>query len=157
MRQFENLKIVVSFMVVTVLLFGCSKKEKIQMRMPTSRKVEKYDPDFDVFFRKFAGDSVFQKEHVVFPLKNSYSDEDYIPDDMIESDIMDVESYQFVDYSKDKEASKLEHWPFKPVIRTFEDTIYYTRFGVNNDFHIDYKFVCKNGEWFLVEVIDLTG
>ena len=73
-------------------LLSC-KKEKLDQEPVTVVKLDQEnvaanevcDTDFNVFFKKFSKDSVFQKKHVKFPLKNSFLDDNY--QNMVREDI----------------------------------------------------------------------
>jgi len=144
MRRFENLKITTVLIVTTILFFSCGKKEKIHMRMPASHRVEKCDADFDVFFKKFASDSVFQKMHTKFPLKNSHLDDDY--HNMVREDIP-LSKYTFADFSNNSELYDID-------FMKKSDSLFYRYRGRDNGIYGTIKFAFENGCWKMVEIID---
>lgn len=114
----------------------------------------KCEPDFDTFFQKFSADSIFQKQHVDFPVIEYYSDEDF-PLDIMERSI-DEENYEFIDLSKDKAADKQEKDLYKVETEKQNDSVFYRQRGINNYIDITYKFARKDQCWWLVEIRDMT-
>ncbi|HEU4495611.1 MAG TPA: DUF4348 domain-containing protein [Flavobacterium sp.] len=112
------------------------------------RNTEGCDADFDVFFKKFASDSTFQKQHFDFPVMEYYSDEDF-PLDLLERHI-DEESYVFVDFTGDKTLYDIS-------VEKKKDSVIYTR-RMRDRHHLPmiYKFAQNGDCWMLVEFSDLT-
>ncbi|OYU80937.1 MAG: hypothetical protein CFE23_06810 [Flavobacterium sp. BFFFF1] len=126
-------------LVFLVLLTGC-KNSKIE-NAPK-------DHGFDVFFEKFASDSVFQKKHFDFPVIAYYSDVD-LPFDLKEKSI-DEDSYFYTDFTKDKSI-------YDVSVERKKDSVIYTR-RLRDTYHLPliYKFAYKNKRWMFVEFSDLT-
>tara|TARA_B100001105_G_C22284724_1_gene396855 strand:- start:430 stop:897 length:468 start_codon:yes stop_codon:yes gene_type:complete len=142
-----------------LLLFSCDKKQEKTIEMPAPEKhfkeAYKEDPcdtDFDVFFKKFQSDSIFQRQHVKFPLKNTYlnSDGDY---EVLRKDIT-VLNYRFLDFTKDEEAAKAENGAFTINIEKEKDSVFYQARGIDNGIHEDIKFAFIDGCWYLVAIED---
>lgn len=121
---------------------------------PTSQK-SIIKPDFNLFIDKFKNDSVFQKQHMNFPVMEYYSDEDF-PLDLMERNI-DEENYSFIKFDTDSVAKKNKNEDYKVIIQSKKNTVFYHKMGVNNSINENYKFIYKNGSYYLVEIIDLTN
>lgn len=111
------------------------------------------DTDFDVFFKKFESDSVFQKEHIKFPLKNSYLDDNY--ENFIREDITEAK-YRFLDFASDKDAMKQEYDKYTVEVTKHEDTVDYLLRGYDNGIMINITFSFINGCWYLIEIEDAS-
>lgn len=121
------------------------------MRMPVSHKVEKCDADFDIFFEKFSADSVFQRQHTKFPLKDvTRSDTDL---EMITTYAESKDCYYY-DFRKDREAYKRETDAYNVVVEKRNDTVFYKWNGVDNGIHMEFKFIMIDGCWNMVEMVD---
>ncbi|MFD2600685.1 MULTISPECIES: DUF4348 domain-containing protein [Flavobacterium] len=141
--------------LAAMLLFSC-KKEKISMRMPESHKVEKCDTDFNVFFEKFSADSVFQKQHTKFPLKDVSWSESY-PDPETDVRYLESKDCYYYDFRKDKEAYKKETDAYNVVTEKRNDTICYKWDGVDNGISMEFKFVMIDNCWYMVEMVDMSN
>ncbi|RZJ72461.1 MAG: DUF4348 domain-containing protein [Flavobacterium sp.] len=148
-------------MIASVLIFGCGRKPDSKVSVGTlgdtsdmSKSQTSNGDDFDTFFVRFASDSIFQKKHVLFPLENFYSDEDF-PLDMMENPIYE-EDYAFVDFSGDKSAKALQSNPYKIEVQKESDSVFYRQLGIGNYRNITYTFARNRNSWQLVEIKDLT-
>jgi hypothetical protein len=137
--------------LVAMLIFSCKEQQKKHMRMPVRHSQEKCDADFDVFFEKFKRDSVFQKKHVKFPLKNTFLNSEGMYE-VVREDIT-LEKYHFLDFTKDKESER-EPGGFKVYLKSEKDTMFYSYRGVDNGINGDIKFVFINDCWCLVAIED---
>lgn len=145
---------------VLTLLLSCKKSEETvasQVKKPTHTiakthvSQEECDADFDVFFRKFARDSIFQMKHIKFPLKDSYPSDDY---SKTNTDYVALKDCEYFDFTKDKEAYKKETDAYSVKDIKNQDTVFYNWRGVDNGIYIDFKFVFTNGCWQMVEISD---
>ena len=142
-----------------LLLFSCDKREDktTEVLAPEKHFKDAYnegrcDTDFDIFFKKFQSDSIFQRQHVKFPLKNTYlnSDGDY---EVLRKDIT-ILNYRFLDFTKDEEAAKAENGAFTIHIEKQKDSVFYRTRGIDNGIHADIKFAFIDGCWHLVAIED---
>ena len=130
-----------------VLIIFCSCVNKINQN-------NTLDKDFDVFFKKFASDSIFQKKHMDFPVIEFYSDEDF-PLDIMERTI-DEETFVFEDFTKDNVANKKVKDAYEIILKKKKDSVFYQRKGINNYIDVTYCFFFQNNSWYLIEVKDMT-
>lgn len=143
---------------ISILLISCVEpKEKpvieAKSTIPVSKTSnEECDTDFDAFFKKFQSDSIFQRQHVKFPLKNTYlnSDGDY---EVLRKDIT-ILNYRFLDFTKDEEAAKAENGAFTINIEKEKDSVFYQARGIDNGIQEDIKFAFIEGCWYLVAIED---
>jgi len=164
MGQFENLK-VLAFAVLLLLLVKCRKTEadpvkinvtedKADSIMTPSEVVKDCDTNFDVFFKKFAADSVFQNKHTKFPLKSIlyYSGEnpEFVTHYLASKDC------RYYDFRKDKDGYKLKDSPYKVVIETEGDSIFYHWRGIGCGINYEFKFALTDGCWYMVEMGDYS-
>ncbi len=126
------MKAILVFLII--LVAGCKSNQQDKI----------CDSDFNIFFRKFAGDSVFQKKHVHFPLISYYNDNDDLKHDQVSEN-----NYTFTDFTNDEEQ-------YKVSIDIKKDSATYTRFWRESYGAMIYKFARKNNCWMLVEFRDIT-
>lgn len=121
-------------MLLIVLVAGCK----------SNQQDKNCSADFEVFFKKFASDSVFQKRHVYFPLINLYNDSDDLKREQVGAN-----NYIFTDFSEDRKL-----YDISTEIK--KDSVIYTRLWRENYGAMTFKFARKNGCWMLVEFRDIT-
>ncbi|AWH84274.1 hypothetical protein HYN59_03710 [Flavobacterium album] len=144
-----------ALLIFLMLLAGCGKeKQKLTMHMPASHMKEECDTDFDVFFKKFQSDSIFQKRHVKFPLKSSHLDMDGDLS-VIREDIPE-EKYSFAKFINDKEIGDTGNGAYKIDITKKKDSVYYQMSGIDNGIGTTVKFAFINGCWYMVAVDDTS-
>ncbi len=140
----------IPFLVFILLLAGCNKKSKPKAKNKrfvdtTSLARTQNREDFDIFLNRFQNDSIFQKERIIFPLKNT----SYNTDTEHFYEIMIYEKeWQFMNLSNlpknyIKNITKLNDNEFNYNIQ-IEDT------GVN----VNYIFKIHNDKWYLVDIKD---
>ncbi len=147
-------------LLLTALLFSCNGKEakpaeglEDRSAQATVLTDEKCDTDFDVFFKKFGSDSIFQKQHVKFPLKNTFLDMEGDLD-VIRKDIKENE-YRFSNFKKDNETGDAGgNGSYKVNIKKEKDSVYYNLTGIDNGIATVVKFVFINGCWYMVAIED---
>lgn len=142
-------------------LFSCNSREDKPAVVPDNKPVketahanEPCDTDFDAFFKKFRSDSLFQRHHVKFPLKNTFlnSDGNY---EVMRKDIT-ILTYRFLDFTEDEEAATMENGGFTIDIEKHKDSVFYQARGIDNGIHEDIKFAFINGCWYLVAIEDAS-
>ncbi len=127
-------------------------KDKVESIIENSK--ENYcRNNFDVFFKLFSSNDVFQRNNVKFPLSISY-----IKD--LETNEIGYEKYEnkrkwkFIDFSEDKDAIHRESDKFETITFTHDNFKYYKQIGIDNGILVIYKFELINGCWKLTEVKD---
>jgi len=112
----------------------------------TRQSEQACDADFDTFFRKFGSDSIYQKQHIAFPLLSQTQDEDFTH--LVDGHI-EAKNYYFRDFTRDNDSYQLE------IVKK-KDSAYYTQMGVEGNSATTYSFANKNNCWTLVAVRDIT-
>ncbi len=104
------------------------------------------DETFESFIEKFSLDSLFQESRVIFPLKKKYLNGNLKPVEKLvdEHDWWRVVLAATNDYS----MRYFENEKVNQGIVEFR--------SIESEVKITYVFELKNGEWFLVEVEDLS-
>jgi ssDNA-binding Zn-finger/Zn-ribbon topoisomerase 1 len=73
-------KLILLAILIIGTFMGCSdnpSKTVVEKKAGTLKKAAVIEPaDFDVFFKKFKGDSVYQKEHINFPIKITVTEDE---------------------------------------------------------------------------------
>lgn len=140
-----------SLFAVLLFMIACKKDKRENMRPQNEIFC---DTDFDVFYKKFRSDSLYQKEHIKFPLTAGYYEE-----------TKDQEVYKVEEYISEanmdrmltlpsKEISMTDKLEFGESISHVKDTINYsfTRKGTSRI--VSYSFVLENDCWFLLKIFD---
>jgi hypothetical protein len=100
------------------------------------------DEQFDVFFKRFQVDSVFQKSRINFPLKNILKADEGDTVKTIDSDKWGFTNFKNIKNLILKE-NKISKYNVNMILQ-IEDT------GVN----VTYSFVYKNSSWRLNSIVD---
>ncbi len=137
-------------LIILLMILACCNKARVGNNAIVAKEI--CDTDFDTFFKKFQSDSIFQRSHVKFPLKNTYlnSNGDY---EVVREDIT-ILKYKFLDFTGDKEAAAMENGAFTIGIEKQKDSVFYQARGVDNGIHADIKFTLIDGCWYLVAIED---
>jgi hypothetical protein len=135
-----------NILITSVLVFSlisCLNKHKNDVILNNDQNINK--ENFDIFFKRFNNDSVFQISRIIFPLNN---------------EIYDFESDKFF-----KEKIKQENWKYfnfatlsKKYITTLdkikEDEVKLNIQIVDTGVNIDYFFTFKSNKWVRVKIVD---
>ncbi len=125
----------------------------------TPRNITDNEPDniksennnFSDFIKRFTTDSVFQINHVKFPLKDVVIELDEDNNDSASTSYIKKSEWKFYSF-KDTicDGIKLEHQ---------FDTINFTctEFGVDTGVRIDYYFEKSGAQWFLTKIVDSSN
>ncbi len=143
------------------LLLVCSFiscKQKPEIPEISESKLEKPMKDtaadaenFDVFFKKFSQDSIFQKKRIKFPLKTAYYED--VTEDMTVHYVKETE-ITYIDFTKDALAINKETDKFTFKIEKTTNGMIYKRIGYDNGIYISYIFSLSGNSWFLSEIKD---
>jgi hypothetical protein len=150
MRQFENFKMLVCLLIVATSFLGCRKE---------SNSIESYksevfcEADFGKFFERFKKDSLYQTEHLTFPLTISYYETD-------NSDTLAVTEY--VSKENFRKFLKLDFMDLKIADDSVEtevvkdrDTMIFRKIDYKKGV-VNYKFVYATNCWSLVNIHDYS-
>ncbi len=149
-------------LIITVLFTAC-KNEKTIIHIEKPKEVEVVEKDtswhneFIVFFDKFAIDSVYQKEHVQYPLKEMYHQLNSNGNDSVITLYTNKIEYEYLDFTNDKTAKLRESDAYTVEIEKNTDTIYYSLRGINNGIYSDFKFIYNENSWRLFEIEDQSN
>jgi hypothetical protein len=139
-----------SFLVSILLLTSCNNtykpKAEIKRFEDTTFLVRTQErEDFDIFINRFQKDSIFQKERIIFPLKNLLynTDTESFDERTINKKEWKFMNFQNLPENYIKNITKLNNNEFNYNIQ-IEDT------GVS----VNYIFKIHNDKWYLVEIKD---
>jgi hypothetical protein len=112
------------------------------------------DADFDVFFKKFQADSVFQRKHIKFPLKTTFlnleGDLSVMREDIPE------DKYSFSIFKNDKEIGDTGNGLYEANILKEKDSAYYQINGIDNGIGTKVTFAFIDGCWYMIAVEDTS-
>ena len=145
-------------LITFYFFYSCKEKNEVSVSKDESRDMKlsttiDCSSEFEIFFRKFSQDSIFQKNSVKFPLiKLSYDYE--TSEKPVISYLKSSKNYNYTNFSKDSEAMEKEYDKYQiEKIRT-KNGLIYKRIGYDNGIHISYEFQIIEGCWYLVKIID---
>ncbi|WP_316633915.1 DUF4348 domain-containing protein [uncultured Flavobacterium sp.] len=148
------------FLATFFLLFSCkenSVKKDLQLKKENQITSKKVSEDFDSFFKKFAKDSIYQKERIVFPLKCKTPDENDLLGEKIQTKLIKSSNFEYMDFTVDSLAMKKETDKYTIEKREKNGYMIYSRLGYDNGIYELYKFRQVEGNWYLVEIEDLSS
>ena len=126
------------------------KKENIEIFAEMAKDC---DQTFDDFFKRFARDSIFQKNRVKYPMEwFFYGGANY--QSLDKETISSKEKFRYFDFTRDGEAVKREYGAFKIERVAHKDSVIYKRLGLDSGLLMSFKFHLINGCWYLVEILD---
>lgn len=140
-----------SLIILLIILTGCKKtvKESTQPEHETF-----CDADFSTFYKKFSTDSLYQKEHIRFPLKAAYLE------DTAGKEAYTVEEHIF-ERNMDKmlvlpsnKISMKKHPEFQESIAVVKDTVNYSFNLTGSSRAVTYTFMKEKDCWFLQRIYD---
>lgn len=102
---------------------------------------------FESFIEKFSLDSLFQESRVVFPMKKKYIDMDL--KEVVK--IVEAKDWWRVVFESTDDYS-MRYFEKEKENRGFVEFK-----GIENGISITYVFELRDGEWFLVEIEDLSA
>ena len=105
------------------------------------------DKKFIDFLVKFSNDSIYQKEHILFPLK------DYSVDDDYQTISKKIDKEQWSHFNLVEEIESLLFFANIDSNNVFRN-IYYR--GIGNGILIKFTFKRVNNDWFLVKTEDYS-
>ncbi|KGO91560.1 hypothetical protein Q766_16960 [Flavobacterium subsaxonicum WB 4.1-42 = DSM 21790] len=137
------------------MLLGCNRNKgtKEEVKMPIDEIV--CEVNFDAFFKAFVKDSLYQREHIKFPLLLHYYENSA---DTLITEYVGRDNYQhflklpqtdFQSYAK----SKIN---YKHEIDRNKDTVTCIYKAIESEQTLNYKFSYYNNCWYLVDIHDYS-
>jgi hypothetical protein len=150
-----------------LICFGCNKASKIEtvdsvahtslktdtisdsqsLGASSSKKDTTALRSFTAFFGKFKSDSIFQREHVLFPSTiMSWEFDSENP----KVDSLTAEEWRFLDFFYDESYTKRPYDKYTQELDAENDSGFIRLRGIDNGIHIDYEFKRVDGAWYFV-------
>lgn len=98
-------------------------------------------------------DSIFQKNHIKFPLRSAYYGGDAY-DELIVEIIKTKEDFKYIDFTEDATAMQNETGKYTTEKIKSKNKVVYKLLGYDNGIMVSYKFEIINGCWTMVEILD---
>ncbi len=139
------------FFCILLTFAHCSNinkaNEKKELAMPNSTV-------FNLFFEKFATDSIFQYSSVNFHI-TYYS---YDIEDKLTEIVINQSEWYFIDFSKDEVARNNKVDAYEIIVEELDNgQVIYVRRGIDNGILIQYFFEYKGIKWGLFKIIDRSN
>jgi hypothetical protein len=139
-------KLILLITLIIGTLMGCSdnaSKTAVEKKAGTLKKAAVSEPaDFDVFFKKFKCDSVYQKAHINFPIKITVTEDERDSVTYIKKD-----KWQYVRLTNNKEDIYKKNQSNKNSL-----TIQYTVEDTGILMSFDFTYI--EGKWRLTSATD---
>ncbi len=164
----------VKIIIISSLIIFLSCKNKVADANPqkkpstesvnlekTKNKIEDYtktqsfkncNETFKKFLERFSKDSLFQKSRVKYPLKWSSLEDN--ESSKIIVDIISNNKYNYIDFTKDKDAMNNEYDKYEIDIEDLDSIMNYRLKGYDNGINITHKFKLIDDCWYMVEILD---
>lgn len=132
-----------------MMAIGCHGKNTGQQTVTKALVAKPIDENrsalitgFEVFFKRFNTDSVFQIDHVDFPLRAKIVDEE-------------IDTTIYIPKSKWQYVSLLNNkTDIVKKVKVSESEITIIHMVEDTGLHVSYHFTRKNDDWLLVSVVD---
>jgi hypothetical protein len=151
---------IIFFLPILFLLFSCKengRKNDLKFKKENLATSKKHPEDFDLFFKKFSKDSLYQKERIQFPLKCKSPDENDPLGEKMQTKLINSSSFKYIDFTVDSLAMKKETDRYTIEKKEKNGYIIYSHLGDDNGIYELYKFKRINGEWCLIEIENLSS
>lgn len=141
--------------LVLFSIYSCQKKESTIESPNSGQTMASADcgSDFDLFFKEFAEDSIFQKNHIKFPLRSAYYGGDAY-DELIVERVSTKSDFKYIDFTEDATAMQKETGKYTTEKIKSKNAMVYKLLGYDNGLSISYKFEIVEGCWTMVEILD---
>ena len=140
-------KHIVLVAIFLLFMIGCNTSADKSISYRAKKGLTRTE-DFDLFFKKFNADSVFQYSRVVYPLKIKTAIEN---SDNWTTKFLLQKEYKYFDLTKyDGQKSIIN----KTRVSSKKMTIHYA--VEDTGIGLDYYFITKNGRWWLSYVEDYS-
>jgi len=144
-------------LILLVIFLSCKKEKNISIEigknLPSNTEVKvskQVDNDFNVFFKLFNQDSIFQMSRVDFPLKIKTLDGEY---ELI-NQIVKKEEYRITEFLIGNTQTNHEYDNFKQDIVLGEEEVIVSWVGIDNGIAVEFMFKKNNGKWMLITYVD---
>jgi len=133
------------------LLFGsCNNKPKNtaetnSFKDTTNLVLRQEKENSDIFFDRFQKDSVFQKDRIIFPLKNILYNTDT---ESFDEKMINEKEWRFMDFLN------LPENYLKKITKLSDDEFNYNIQIEDTGVSVNYIFKIHNDKWYLVEIKD---
>jgi len=147
------------FLSVLFLLFSCKendRKNDLELKKENLITSKKSLEDFDLFFKKFSKDSIYQKERIQFPLKCKTPDENDLMGEKNKTKLINISNFEYIDFTQDSLAMKKETDKYTIEKKEKKGYMIYSRLGYDNGIYELYKFKLIDGDWYLIEIENLS-
>jgi hypothetical protein len=105
--------------------------------------------DFETFLYRFSADTIFQKKHTLYPLKNTSVD--YENDYAIVTEYLDSDKVSACNFFDEGE---FEYFQFNPSENSQKMTV--CGRGLDNGISFNYCFEKRKNEWVMIETADYS-
>lgn len=137
----------VKFLLISIIVAGCAVKSRNDSSV-------KADGTFEIFFKEFSRDSVFQSSRIKFPLKHSYY-EDY--GEALTDGEIKAEEWKHIDFRNDSLASTRKEDAYSIEIIKNDLGVEYLRKGIDNGISMSFHFEKEGAQWFLIKIVDRSN
>lgn len=136
-------------------IYSCQRKDPTIESSNIEQTITSADceSDFDLFFKEFAKDSIFQKNHIKFPLRSAYYGGDAY-DELIVEIVRTKSDFKYIDFTEDATAMQKETGKYTTEKIKSQHKVVYKLLGYDNGIMVSYKFEILNGCWTMVEIVD---
>jgi|688.fasta_scaffold466526_1 hypothetical protein len=107
--------------------------------------------NFNHFIKRFSTDSVFQVEHIIFPLKITTLIDPV--DETYNEDLMEIVDFSFIDLPITEEDNPVDGY-YTIISHKQADKILVILRHIDMGIHIEYIFTLHQNKWFLKEMRD---
>ena len=143
-----HLKKILFSLLIVFCFSKCSESKK------TNKPSKVTEKTFQMFFKKFSKDSVYQISNIKFPLPFSSFD----IEENEEIILIKKLDWKFEDLFNDKEAYKRKNNAYKTKIEIIDSVrIKYIKSGIDNGIRVEYLFSFGHSKWNLVKITDLSN
>lgn len=135
---------------ISTLLCSCNNKSRTkaevnQFEDTTSLTKTQESEDFNIFLAQFQKDSVFQKDRIIFPLKNLLYNTDT---ESFDEKMINEKEWRFMNFPNLPE-NYLEN-----ITKSNNDEFNYNIQIEDTGVSVNYIFKIHNDKWYLVEIKD---
>jgi hypothetical protein len=157
-----------TIIILIVLVIGCGTRttkpatssedtaDSINMGAATETvtTLDNEAEDFNVFFKTFTTDSLFQIERVKFPWVMMTWE---LGEDAPVKELINKEDWQFSSFNYEEGYASRQVDAYTQTTKNYGDTVKLEIRGVDNGIHMDYEFAKEKGKWFMVSGKDYSN
>jgi hypothetical protein len=139
-------------LVLLLTLIACNRNSVNKPKDMGKNQVESSE-DFILFFSQFKSDSVFQRSRIVFPLNYETLNLD-TEETKIETENITGQEWKYNTFYWDSTYAKRALDAYTQDILISPDTVKINYNGVDNGINMQLIFICIQGKWFYIKMID---